>query len=135
MIELVVNGRLPSSVTKRDLSRAIRETFRASRRKERGNVGIAFLSNARMRKLNARYRQCDRPTDVLSFAAEERWGDILLAPTYIRASASERKIAEREELLRVTIHGLLHLFGYDHATRREEKRMFGIQERALAHSV
>lgn len=91
-----------------------------------------------MRQLNRRWRKKNRPTDVLSFApsdlptgAVKVWGDVILCPSYIRTEARRRGIAFREELLRVTIHGMLHLFGYDHATVRDERRMFGIQERAL----
>lgn len=135
MIRLSVNGRLPAGIRRRDLAGAMRLTFRAARRRERGSVGIAFLPDARMRKLNRQYRRCDRPTDVLSFAAQDPWGDIVLAPAYIRSSAKAQRVPFREELLRVSVHGLLHLFGYDHATKKDEKRMFGLQERVVGKFV
>lgn len=135
MIQLSVNGRLPARIRREDLASAMRLTFRAARRKERGSVGVALLSNARMRTLNRRYRRRDRPTDVLSFSAKDPWGDIILAPAYIRSSARARRIPFREEFFRVSVHGLLHLFGFDHATKKDEKRMFGLQERVVGKLV
>jgi probable rRNA maturation factor len=59
------------------------------------------------------------------------WGDIFIAPVYVRKESERRAISFHEELLRVMIHGMLHLMGYDHATKREEREMFGLQEHAL----
>ncbi len=144
MIACVVTGRIPRAITRRDMNRAIQLTIRATRRKKKGTVVVAFVSNQRIQELNRRYRRCDHPTDVLSFSplpafsvfngrggTAREVGDLFLSPSYIRKAARERGIPFREECLRVSIHGLLHLFGYDHAIHKEEKRMFGIQERVV----
>jgi probable rRNA maturation factor len=72
------------------------------------------------------------PADIaLPRRVPKQWGDLIVSSDFVRRDADRRGIAFREELLRVTIHGMLHLFGYDHATRADEKRMFGLQERIV----
>lgn len=138
MIDVSMHGPLPSGINETDIRSALRSVFSSARRPARGGVAVVFVAPARMRKLNREWRGKNRPTDVLSFAppsvpmhAPHSWGDIVLCPSYIRSEARRRGIPFREELLRVTIHGMLHLFGHDHATARDERRMFGLQERAL----
>ncbi len=140
MIVISVNGLLPAFVSRTILTRAIRETFRAAHQRTEGSVSLFLLTNRRIRSLNRRFRGSDTPTDVLSFAPaafpirrkqSKDWGEIFLAPAYIRTSARTQRIPFREEFCRVTIHGMLHLFGYHHATKTEERRMFRMQERAL----
>jgi probable rRNA maturation factor len=95
-----------------------------------------------MRALNRRYRNKNKTTDVLSFALREGMtegvadgiagavgsavlGDIVISVDTARRQAVEYSMTVKEELLRLLIHGLLHLFGYDHehVTQREAKRM------------
>lgn len=163
MIELTLTGRMPASLTRPVLERAVRLTFRRAKRSLRGSVAVAFVSNTEIRRLNRRWRRINRPTDVLSFGASgspahftdygsritvhgsrftvhgsrlpRHWGDIIISPSYVRTNAREQGVAVREEFVRVAVHGLLHLFGYDHATKKDEKRMFGIQERVVRSTV
>lgn len=106
-------------------------------------VSLSFVSEPRMQVINQTERRQDHPTDVLSFATAEdvrrvtphktpvELGDIFLCPTYARREAKRRGIDEREELLRLIIHGVLHLQGYDHVSEHEEADMFARQERIL----
>lgn len=144
MIDVTFHGRPPAGVAPSLVRKAFRETFRATRRPERGSVSLAFVSDGQIRTLNRQWRKKDKPTDVLSFAPvalpgssrdTHNWGDIFVAPTTVRKEAKRRGIAFPEECLRVSIHGLLHLMGYDHPTDAEEFRMFSIQERALARTL
>jgi len=80
-----------------------------------------------MRQLNRQHRGLDRATDVLSFSL----GDIFLCPSYIRRQARRFGVSYQEECTRTLIHGILHLTGYDHATQRQAKKMFGLQEKLL----
>lgn len=110
-------------------------------------VSLTFVSEKRMQEINMAQRKKDRPTDVLSFATAEEvrmstplslpteLGDIFLCPIYARREAKRRGIDEREELVRLLIHGVLHLQGYDHASVDEEVEMFGLQERLLQQMV
>lgn len=115
-----------------------REISRTLRYRRPRVVGVQSLSLKDMQQVNKRYRAKDRPTDVLSFASEvqgrgEVWemGDILLCPDYARHEAERRGVPFSEEMVRLVIHGCLHLSGLDHATKQEEEHMFGLQERCL----
>jgi probable rRNA maturation factor len=55
-------------------------------------------------------------------------GDIIIAPSVAREGAKRRAIGLTEELVRLIVHGTLHLMGYDHADAKTEERMFSIQE-------
>ena len=98
----------------------------------RGSVTIALVSDQRIRALNRQFRHKDRPTDVLSFAAEERGrlGDIVIAVGVARAQAAEAGHSLGTELRVLALHGLLHLLGYDH--ERDAGRMARVEARLRA---
>lgn len=84
-----------------------------------------------MRQLNRRYRHRDYATDVLAFPAERLngnpepfLGDVVICLPTAHAQAATFGNTPDQELLRLLIHGILHLFGYDHEqSPREAKRM------------
>jgi probable rRNA maturation factor len=86
-----------------------------------------------MRALNFQYRKTDRPTDVLAFPGVlADIGDVVLCLAVAKRQAKEYGGTIREELQRLTVHGVLHLFGYDHETNaKDAKRMFALQEKIL----
>ena len=78
-----------------------------------------------MRELNARYRQIDTPTDVLSFAQDQETtppgaprllGDVVIAIDTAARQAAAAQRAVDEEMCQLVIHGVLHLLGYDDVT-------------------
>jgi probable rRNA maturation factor len=96
----------------------------------RGEVSVAFVSDARIRALNQRYRRKDAPTDVLSFPSGETpfLGDIVIATGVARRQAREAGHSVGVEARILALHGLLHLLGHDHETdggrmRRLEARL------------
>jgi probable rRNA maturation factor len=95
----------------------------------RGEVTVAILSDAAMRKLNARFRQADYATDVLSFPSDESGvlGDIAIARGVAARQALRLGHSERVELRILALHGLLHLLGYDHESDTGE--MARVEER------
>lgn len=145
MNDVTVSGRLPSVVTRSLVLRAVELSVKASRQKAEGGIAVAFVTEAAIRKLNRQHRSIDRPTDVLSFASADfragdkrkslRAGDLFIAPAFVRRDAAKVGEAYRLQIVRVIIHGVLHLMGFDHAKPAEEKRMFALQERVLAKSL
>lgn len=117
--------RLRVSVTDRT-GRAVRShglapwLTRAAPTSARGEVAIAFLTDAAMRRLNREFRGKDHATDVLSFPGEPPLGDIAIAVPTARRQARERGHSLRVELRVLALHGLLHLMGYDHETDQGE---------------
>lgn len=84
----------------------------------RGELTIALISDAAMRRLNARFRGLDHATDVLSFPSDEPGvlGDIAIATGVAARQARRLGHAAHVELRVLALHGLLHLLGYDHDT-------------------
>ncbi len=84
----------------------------------RGVVTVAVTTDARVRALNNRFRRVNAATDVLSFPAGERGelGDIVIAAGVARRQAAAAGHSLATELKVLSLHGLLHLMGYDHET-------------------
>lgn len=110
-------------------------------------VSITFVDENRIHELNREYRGKDYPTDVLSFALNDEGeeeielvaedmpnalGDIIISVDHIHAQAKEYGHSFERELGFLTVHGLLHLLGYDHLNEAEEKKMFSRQEDILS---
>ena len=99
-----------------------------------GRIHLVLTTDADMQALNNRFRNIDRPTDVLSFNLDEPGEkDAVIGEIYIAVPTARRQAAEYgaplgEELVRLTCHGLLHLFGYDHDNAAGETRMKAREE-------
>lgn len=102
-------------------------------------LSVAFVSNRRIAALNRTHLGHSGPTDVISFrfdpveAAGALMGDIYVAPDVARTNARAHGRAIREELLRLVIHGTLHVVGHDHpeGEARYRSAMWRRQERLL----
>ena len=108
-------------------------------------VGVTFLDDAAIQELNRDYRGKDRPTDVLSFALnegeepeivdapeEELLGDILISLETTARQAEEYGHTLERELAYLTVHGMLHLLGYDHEEPADQAEMRLEEEAVLA---
>jgi len=86
--------------------------------KARGDLTIALVSDRRMRALNRQFRGRDYATDVLSFPSDDRgfMGDIVIASGVAKRQARDAGHSIQVELRVLSLHGLLHLLGYDHET-------------------
>ena len=90
--------------------------------KHGSSATIAFVSDTSIRKLNRQFRNIDKPTDVLSFPADEEHnlGDIAISVPTAAAQANENGLTFEGEIAQLILHGLLHLSGYDHETDNGE---------------
>ncbi|MEA3523732.1 MAG: rRNA maturation RNase YbeY [Campylobacterota bacterium] len=90
------------------------------------DVELILTCNDEITKINAKFRQIDAPTDVLSFPNEPMpmapLGSIIISDDYIKNVASELGHSEQDEFTLLYIHGLLHLLGYDHEVDSGEMR-------------
>lgn len=107
-----------------------------------GELSIALVGDAEMQALNRRYRDTDRPTDVLAFALREGagaalhlqvLGDVVISLDSAGRQATARGRAIADEVRLLLVHGVLHLLGYDHErSAGEARRMFRRQRALLA---
>jgi probable rRNA maturation factor len=105
-------------------------------------LSILFVNSSRMAHLNSRYRGIAGPTDVLSFQMTDSGigdpsilGDIVICVPKVSSQAKEYGVTFYDELLRLLLHGLLHLIGYDHETSAYQRRRMEKKERELMHAV
>lgn len=111
---------------------------------EDAEVSVTLVDNARIREMNAEFRDIDRETDVLSFPLGDEngfevdpdtdailLGDIVISLERARAQAEEYGHGFRREVAFLLTHSLFHLLGYDHMTPDEEAEMFAKQEKVL----
>lgn len=106
---------------------------------KRHSLEVSLVTPIAIKKLNRQYRKKNRPTDVLSFS---RWegmampvpevGDVLICWAVAKEQARENGLTVATEVARLTAHGVLHLFGYDHErSQRDAKIMFRLEEKIL----
>ncbi|AZR73154.1 rRNA maturation RNase YbeY [Anoxybacter fermentans] len=101
-------------------------------RKDALEVSILITNNAEIQKLNAKYRQINAPTDVLSFPMDEEYlGDIVISMDKVIEQAEEYGHSIERELAFLTVHGMLHLFGYDHIEEEDRVLMRQREEEIL----
>ncbi len=133
--EVVVGGRRPA-LPPPLVRRVVREVLRRERRQ--ADISVTFLGPVLMRRLNVRFLRRDQPTDVIAFALPQPGGvlagDIYVCRAVALQSARRAGVPLRQELIRLVIHGTLHVLGYDHpegAGPRMQSPMWRRQERLV----
>ncbi len=103
-----------------------KEIFKGSKLE---NINVVFVQPKYIQKLNKQYRGIDLVTDVLSFNISSRDGEIYICPAYVYESFKGSDF--EEEILRLIIHGTLHILGYNHKGSLNDSSnegMFKLQE-------
>lgn len=108
---------------------------------DKSEVSVLLTDDCRIRELNREYRGIDSPTDVLAFAMQDDKDSKNLNPNLLGDIVISLETAERQakathhsidrEVVLLTIHGILHLIGYDHITNEEASIMFEKQDYLL----
>ena len=127
---------LPVSEEERAAVRRAIETVGRLYGAEGAEVSVTLTDDAHIHVINREYRNVDRPTDVISFALTESeepeiiggethevLGDLIISLERMRAQAAEYGHTELRELSFLTVHGMLHLLGYDHMEEGERLEM------------
>ena len=109
--------------------------------RDQAELSLVLIGNSEMRRLNARYRHKDYPTDVLSFPIEGTvaesglLGDVILSVEKARQQAKERRHSLDLEMAALLIHGIVHLLGYDHERSAKDARAMGRVEKKLYRAL
>jgi probable rRNA maturation factor len=113
----------------------------AASAKCQGALIIIFINDQKMADLNFRYKGKNKPTDVLAFSlADNKSRKYIEGEIYIDLQMAKRQAQEfssgyHEEIIRLCIHGMLHLLGYDDHEPREKRKMWRIQEAYLRGNI
>jgi probable rRNA maturation factor len=108
-------------------------------------VSVLITTNQMIKKLNSKYRKLNKATDVLSFPSYSKTelkklkeskqilnlGDIVISHQLAKQQALEYGHSLKREVSFLFVHGLLHLLGYDHMNKTDEKQMFKLQDKIL----
>ncbi|MEG1452409.1 rRNA maturation RNase YbeY [Brevundimonas sp.] len=101
-----------------------------------GDVVVLLADDAAVQDLNARFRDKDRPTNVLSFPAAEsafpHLGDVVLGLEYCVEEAKAQGKTLKDHLSHLVVHGVLHLLGRDHVEDEEAEQMEAEEREILA---
>ena len=135
------------NLTKEDLDKELKELkeflINVAKDEKLGKVifNVIIVDNDKIHEINKEYRNIDKETDVISFALEDEksfntkdvrmLGDIYISIDRVRSQALEYGHSEKRELYFLSVHGLLHLLGYDHMKKEDEEVMFAKQEEVL----
>ncbi len=106
-----------------------------------GELSLTFLDDQGIQALNRNYFGKNRPTDVIAFALQDPetsvLGDVYVGYHQAERQAEDEGVPLEEELLRLAIHGTLHVLGYEHPVGddREKSEMFLLQEEILRETL
>jgi probable rRNA maturation factor len=126
------------------LSRLSRFVLDEMRVHPQAELCVKLVDEATMAELNERWMEKEGPTDVLAFPMDELrpglvneepeegvLGDLVLCVSVAERQAAEAGHPVQDEVQLLTVHGILHLLGYDHAEPEEHAEMFGLQAQLL----
>ena len=133
---------------RKDFKSILKETKKVLDIDNKLSLSLTICDSAYILEFNKEYRGIEKETDVLSFAIEDNSddddildmidilgvreiGDIIINIDRVRSQSIDYGHSEKREMCFLFTHGLLHLLGYDHQQRDEEKKMFELQDRIL----
>lgn len=125
------------------IERLVKFAFSELHVSQETELSIAVVGEEEMERIHLEWMDLSGPTDVMSFPMDEMrpgsaenlasgvLGDIILCPTVAAEQAQRAGHSTLDEFCLLTVHGILHCLGYDHATAEEEAEMFSIQRDVL----
>ena len=129
----------------RELARLSRFVMDVMRVHPQAELCIKAVDEATIAELNQQWMEKEGPTDVLAFPMDELrpglvneepvegvLGDLVLCPAVAERQGETAGHGKDAELELLTVHGILHLLGYDHAELEDHRVMFGLQDDLLA---
>lgn len=139
MIKYRLYGKLNVNHIKQCFDAICLSTYKTLKLCENVVFDVNIVDTKQIRKINKKYRKIDKATDVISFANRDEQtifvpllGEIYICLDVAKAQAKEYKHSLQRELIFLFTHGLLHLLGYDHMTKKEEKIMMALSNKIIS---
>ena len=125
---------------KKTILKAAKETLNIACKSKKNNLEVSFLltSDSNIRLLNKNYRNKDKSTNVLAFPMNQNTfgedyivGDVVISLEKILSESKKLKIQKYKYLSQITIHGVLHLLGFDHKSNKQHEEMNKIEQKVF----
>ena len=125
---------------RKNILKAAKETLNTAYKSKKNNLEVSFLltSDSNIRLLNKNYRNKDRSTNVLAFPMNQNnfgedyiVGDVVISLQRILSESKKLKIQKYKYLSQITIHGVLHLLGFDHKSNKQHEEMNKIEQKVF----
>jgi probable rRNA maturation factor len=122
---IIINSCIGSSCPAKEIVGCGNHIYKKEKLSVFQKTHVIACSDSTIKKLNAMFRNKDRATDVLSFNYDENdlLGEIYISLQRAKEQAKEYKVSFQNEVLRLYVHGMCHLLGFDHENERDRKRM------------
>ena len=110
--------------------------------KKKVSLTILLSDNKNIKELNKRFRNKNKPTDILSFPSEKKFnikkssylGDIVISYEFMNKSKALNNLEFKDKVIKIFIHGFLHLLGYDHIKLNDFKKML-VEEKNIYKAI
>ena len=139
-MEILLTNTTKEDIEEKDIENICKITFKKLKVKN-PTVSITIVDNKKIKEINRDYRNKDSETDVISFAFEEAddyeypdmrfLGEIYISIDKAKSQAEEYGHSLKREICFLTVHGLLHLLGYDHIEEKDRVVMRKLEEEIL----
>lgn len=131
-----IGERAPRPAIRAALTRAVTAALRSEKSKARGEINVILTDRANIRRLNRKFLDHKGDTDVIAFpyenpSAGEPFGDIYISVPVARDNAKRFHDETTRELVRLAVHGTLHLLGYRDHSARDHAEMWKRQEKLV----
>ena len=134
MIE--INNLTNFSVNRQSFAQVAKKVLIGENR-ETENISLAFVGKDEIKKLNKKYRKKISATDVLSFNLDEKdcLGEIVICPDVVAKNAKKYGVSIKYETMKVFVHGILHLLGYDHERSKKEEEIMEAKQNLYLSNI
>ena len=142
MVSFSYTERLPKELSSVLFEEQIKKVIRKLEHTS-SDLSIVVTGDDAIRKLNKEYRNHNAATDVLSFehgdidpdTGNNFLGDVIISLDRAKDQSDKKGHSLHEEIVLLTIHGILHLLGYKHSDPKEEETMFALQDELLRDTM
>ena len=149
MPDIYINNQQDGHLISEDeIKNTIQKIYKSVNIEQKGELSVSFVNDDEIARLNLQYRQKEGPTDVLTFPQSEGMemptpekqdyqpllGDIIISTPTASRQAEQRGHSLKKEITILLIHGILHLYGYDHITD-EQQGLMNKQEKIILSAL
>ncbi|MCX6152692.1 MAG: rRNA maturation RNase YbeY [Candidatus Kapabacteria bacterium] len=136
-IEINIINSSPISFLPKKKVHTVIERILLDHKKKNGTINIIYTSDDYLRNLNKQFLNHDYNTDVLSFQLDEEGsldGEVYISSETAVMQAQEYKVSLSNEILRLAIHGTLHILGYDDAEIEAKQKMTELENKYISRN-